>query len=67
MSAWIDQMFGARQVNKGGLVRRSRADIDKYASIGEVIAEAKRRSSHVIESGDQVIVLCNEDGLVIHC
>lgn len=66
MSAWVDQMFQAQAAN-GGVVRRARADVDKYASLGEIVAEARGRGFHVIETGDQVVVLCHPGQMVIHC
>ena len=66
MSAWIDQIFGAQAAN-GGVVRRSIADVNKYASLAEVIAEAQAKGFHVIETGDQVVVLCHPGQLVVHC
>ena len=66
MSAWVDQMFQA-QAASGGVVRRARADVDKLASLQEVIAEARARGFHVVETGDQVVVLCHPGQMVIHC
>ena len=66
MRAWVDQIFQA-DAAKGGVVRRARADVDKYASLTEIIAEACARGFHVIETGDQVVVLCHPGQLVIHC
>ena len=65
MGAWVDQIFQASAAN-GGVVRRARADVDKYASLAEVITEAKAKGFHVIETGDQVVVLCHAGHLVIH-
>lgn len=66
-SPWIKQMFDAQQVERGGVIRRSRADVEKYASLRSVIRVAKERGFHVIETGDQIVVLCHEGGMVIHC
>jgi hypothetical protein len=66
MSAWVDQIFQAQAAN-GGVVRRSRADVDKQASLTEVITEAVAKGFHVIETGDQVVVLCHPGQLVVHC
>lgn len=66
MSAWINQIFEAGQANKGGVVRRNRDWVDKYGGLDELIGAAHKRGFHVIESGDQVIVLCNEGGVNIH-
>ena len=66
MSAWVDQMFQAQAAN-GGVVRRARADVNRYASLEEIVDEARMRAFHVIETGDQVVILCHPGQLVIHC
>lgn len=65
-SAWVDQIFKAQATN-GGVVRRSREDVDRYASLGEIIQYAKKQGFHVIETGDQVVVLCHDGELRIFC
>lgn len=68
MSAWIDQIFTADQAASGGVVRRSRADVDRYGGgIANVVTEAKLRGWHVVETGDQVVILCHSGALHIHC
>jgi hypothetical protein len=67
MSAWVDQIFEAAQANRGGVVRRSIYDIERFASLDEIIGIARDRHFHVIETGDQVVILCNEGELKIHC
>ena len=67
MGAWLDQVFQAGQANRGGVVRRSVHDVNHYSSQAELIAEAKRRGFHVIETGDQYVILCNEGFVAIHC
>jgi len=64
---WIDQIFDAQQVGSGGVVRRSRDDVERYASLKELVEEARRRRFHVIETGGQVVVLCHEGDVVLHC
>lgn len=66
MSAWSDQIFQATAAN-GGVVRRSRADVNQYSSLQEIIIEAQQRCFHVIETGGQVVVLCHPGQLVVHC
>lgn len=67
MGAWLDQVFSAGQVAKGGIVRRSVFDVDQNASREELIDEAKERGFHVIETGDQYVILCHQGEMVIHC
>lgn len=66
MNAWLQQWFSAQACSKGGIIRRSRRDIDKFTSMGEVIREVEKRKWHVVEIGDQVVVLCNEGDMRVH-
>ncbi len=66
MSAWVDQIFEAQQVGRGGVVRRSIDDVARFDALDEIIARARVKGWHVIETGGQVIVLCNAGALVIH-
>lgn len=59
MASWIDQMFSAQQAHAGGVVRRSIHDINKYASLEEVLERVDDQGWHVVQIGDQIIVLCN--------
>ena len=67
MSSWLEQIFSADQVRRGGVVRRARYDVEHFVSLAELIDEARERGFHVIETGDQVIVICNQEGILIHC
>lgn len=66
-SPWLRQIFEAHEAQTGGVVRRHRNDVQRFSSLDEVVAEARRHRFHVIESGDQVIVLCHEGGITVHC
>lgn len=65
MSAWIDQIFNAQQANSGNVVRRSVDDVNKYASMQELMEEVKKRDYHLVECGDQVIIICNPGNIRI--
>ncbi len=65
MSAWIDQIFQAGQVAKGNIVRRQKSSVNRYASMGELKEEVKARGFHMIETGDQVIIVCNPGNIRI--
>ena len=65
MSAWIDQIFEAQQVNSGNVVRRKIDDVNKYASMDELIEEVKKRQYHLVECGDQVLIICNKGSIRI--
>jgi hypothetical protein len=64
--AWIDQIFEADAVDKGDVVRRKVEDVRKNASLEDLLAEVKLRNFHLIETGDQYIVVCNSGVLKIH-
>ena len=59
MSAWIEQIFQAGQAGEGNIVRRSRADVEKYASVEELVEAVTSRGFHLIEIGTQLVVICN--------
>ena len=67
--SWVKQIFEADAVRSGGVVHRSRGDVSKYASIQELVAEAKRREYHVVEACGQVVVFCRRGPLetMTHC
>lgn len=69
MSAWVDQIFTvSMQANVGGVVRRARYSVDEHhGAMDEIIATARDRGFHVVETGDQVVVLCHQGDLTIHC
>jgi len=67
MNNWLEQIFRAGQVEKGGVVRRARGDVERCASLEELVEVARERRFHVLETGDQVVVLCHEGNLTIHC
>ncbi len=52
MSAWIDQIFEAASAANGNVVRRARVDVEKYASVTELLGEVQKRGFHLIETGD---------------
>ncbi|WP_159042098.1 hypothetical protein VM636_15155 [Streptomyces sp. SCSIO 75703] len=67
MGAWVDQIFRAAQASQGGVVRRSIYDVERFGALEEIIKIARERHFHVLETGDQVVILCNEGELRIHC
>ena len=66
-SAWVNQIFSAQQAQSGGVVRRNISDVERHASLDEVVEEAMARGFHVVETGDQLVILCHTGALHIHC
>lgn len=67
MSAWIEQIFDAQIVEKDGIVRRNKKDVERYASFESLLRYVRDQQYHLIETGDQYIVICNPGVLKIHC
>lgn len=65
-SAWVEQIFSADAVAKGEVVRRNLADVIKYASVEELLAEVRSRNYHLIQTGDQLMIVCNSGVIQIH-
>lgn len=66
-SEWIAQIFTAQQVLKGGIVRRSVADVHKYASLDLLVDEVKRRGFHMVQTGHQYVILCHPGEFKLIC
>ena len=67
MSTWIDQMLQAEIVKREGIVRRNIGDVSKYASHQELLAEVRNRGYHLIQTGDQYVVICNPGAIQLWC
>jgi len=39
--------------------------VEQYASMDELIAEVKKRGFHLVETGDQVLIICNGGNIKI--
>jgi hypothetical protein len=65
--AWINQIFNSRQARTFGVVRRSREDVVRYASIHALRREVERRGFHMIRTGNQYVILCHDGVVSIVC
>lgn len=68
MNAWVQQWFDeTQQANRGGVIRRNIDDVAKYTSVDEGLTRLDYRRWHVIETGDELVVLCHEGDVRIYC
>jgi hypothetical protein len=67
MATYLEEMFDADTVKKQGIVRRSKMNIERFSSLRELVARVRKEQFHLIETGDQYIVICNPGALTIHC
>ena len=64
---WIDQLFSAQAVAKGGVIRRAVRDVEREvgrAALGDAV---RARGFHLVECGGQFIVICNTGLLQVVC
>ncbi len=63
---WIDQIFEAQAAN-GGVVRRSVADVEQFASLAMLKLAVKERDFHLIRTADQYVIFCHNGDLTVIC
>lgn len=57
----------SQSARNGGVIRRSVETLERHDLLPEVIVEARKRGWHVLETGGQIVVLCHEGAVTIHC
>jgi hypothetical protein len=62
---WIDQVFSARAVRHGGVVRRSLRWVEAEVGRSVFEAEVRRRGRHLAECNGQLVVFCTPRPLKI--
>ena len=67
MNFWLEQVFNARAAQCGGVVRRNVHDVDRYSSEHQLIEAVKARGFHLVQTGDQFVVICNGGDLRLIC
>lgn len=65
MSQWIENIFSAKIAIEQGVVRRKKTTVARYASFEKLVEAVKKRKFHMIETGDQYIIVCNSGSIKI--
>ena len=65
--SWIAQMFSAKAVARGGVIRRSAAWVEREVGRERLMLEVRRRGFHMVQCGGQYVVICNAGGLRVLC
>ena len=60
-------MFNSKIVKKEGVVRRKKSMIDERGAFEDMLESVKKRKYHLIETGDQYIIICNQGRIKMHC
>jgi hypothetical protein len=58
---WIRNVFSAKAVGRGGVIRRALRDVERYAGREAFLREVQRRGFTLVENNDQLVVFCNRD------
>ncbi|TDL83731.1 N-(5'-phosphoribosyl)anthranilate isomerase [Palleronia sediminis] len=64
---WLQAIFSAKTVERGGVVRRSVAWVEREIGSEMLIAEVRRRGFHMLETGGQYLIVCNRGQVRMIC
>ena len=56
---WIAQIFSAKAVGQGGIIRRKSCDIDRLIGRERFLDEVALRGFRAIENNGQIVIFCN--------
>ncbi|MFN3972497.1 MAG: N-(5'-phosphoribosyl)anthranilate isomerase [Gemmobacter sp.] len=58
---WLTQLFSARSVAQGGIVRRQVRDVEGLVGRERFLQEVRRRGYRVVENSGHFVIFCNTD------
>ena len=64
---WFDQVFSAKAVSKGGVIRRSKADVDRKIGRDRLELEVRKRGFRLVEAGNQFLIICDRGDIRLIC
>ena len=59
--AYLADLFSAKAVRDGKIIRRNLRDIDRYVGRDAFIAELHRRGFRALENAGQMVIFCNRE------
>ncbi len=62
---WILQLFSAKSVAEGGIIRRKVEDVERLVGRRRFLLEVDRRGFHVVENAGQFIIFCNQEPVTV--
>ena len=63
---WIDQLFSAKAVEGGGVIRRNRNWVAREIGRDRFFREVEARGFHLLETGEQLVVVCHTGKIHLH-
>ena len=64
---WIVQLFNAKSVAEGGIIRRKVMDVERLIGRQRFLYEVRRRGFHAVENSGQFIIFSNQDPINVLC
>lgn len=62
---WLDQVFAAKAVTQGGVIRRSKNWIEAEIGLPRFEQAVRARGFHLIEAGSQLVVICHSGPIAV--
>jgi hypothetical protein len=59
--AYLRDVFGAKAVRDGKIIRRNLRDIERYVGRENFVAELHRRGFRAVENAGQMVIFCNAE------
>lgn len=56
----MHNVFAAKAVNLGGIIRRSVRGIDRVVGWDMFVSELRRNGFHAVENAGQMLIFCNQ-------
>ncbi len=60
-TAYMADVFGAKAVRDGKIIRRNLRDIDRYVGRDAFVSELNRRGFRAVENAGQMVIFCNRE------
>jgi hypothetical protein len=64
---WLHQIFSAKAATQGGVIRRNKLDVDRKVGRSRLELEVRRRGFHLVEAGEQFLIICDRGDIRIIC
>lgn len=56
---WLHDLFASKSVQQGGVIRRKKRDVERFAGMDRFMREIQRRGFQVAENSGQLLIFCN--------
>lgn len=64
---WTKRLFNAKAAQTGGVIRRNKRDVHREMGYAALVTEVQARGFHLLECGDQYLIICHNGTLRLIC